>query len=165
MAADLLLSFANSGTGLATWLSRHAGEAVVEDGDLVTARDLRAALLSLLRAHSGCAAADEVSAAQAYLRRIAVRYPLVSRIGSQGCTLAPAQDGVLGVFGAVLAAVTDLAYQGDWTRVKLCKNTACHEAFFDRTRNSSALYCSAACNSQASMRAYRSRQKPRGHVV
>jgi predicted RNA-binding Zn ribbon-like protein len=164
MAADLLVSFANSGTGLATWLSRHAGEPVVDEGDLVTARDLRAALLALLRAHSGCAAADEVSAAQAYLRRVAVRYPLVARIGAEGCTLAPAQDGVLGVFGAVLAAVTDLAYQGGWTRLKLCKNTACHGAFFDRTRNSSALYCSAACNSQASMRAYRSRQKPRDHV-
>jgi predicted RNA-binding Zn ribbon-like protein len=164
MAADLLVSFANSGDGLATWLARHAGEPVVDEGDLVSAGDLRAALLTLLRAHSGCAAPDEVSAAQAYLRRVAVRYPLVSRIGPEGCTLAPAQDGVLGVFGAVLAAVTDLAYQGDWTRVKLCKNTVCHEAFFDRTRNSSALYCSAACNSQASMRAYRSRRKPRDHV-
>jgi predicted RNA-binding Zn ribbon-like protein len=100
-----------------------------------------------------------VPAAQAYLRRVAVRYPLVPQISADGCTLVPAQAGVLGVFGAVLAAVTELAYRGEWPRAKVCKNVACHEAFFDKTRNSSGLYCSAACGSQVAMRAYRSRQK------
>jgi predicted RNA-binding Zn ribbon-like protein len=110
-------------------------------------------------ADGGVADGNEVLAAEAYLRRIAVRYPLVPRIRADGCTLVPAQTGVLGVLGAVLAAVTELAYRGKWPRLKVCRNPACHEAFFDRTRNSSGLYCGAACCSQVSMRAYRSRQK------
>ena len=158
--SDLIVGFANTGTGLPAWLTRYAGEPTIDEVDIVAARDLRAALLTLLRAHSGCVADDaEVPAAQAYLRRIAVRYPLVPQISVEGCTLVPAQTGVLGVFGAVLAAVTNLAYQGGWPRVKVCKNIACHEAFFDKTRNSSGLYCGPACGSQVSMRAYRSRRK------
>lgn len=157
--SDLIVGFANAGTELTAWLARYAGESAVDEVDVVAARDLRGALLSLLRAHSGCATDDEVTAAQAYLQRIAARYPLYPRITADGCTLVPAQTGVLGVFGAVLAAVTNLAYQGGWPRVKLCKNVGCHAAFFDKTRNSSGLYCSPACGSQVSMRAYRSRQR------
>jgi predicted RNA-binding Zn ribbon-like protein len=158
--SNLIVGFANSGSELTAWLTRYAGEPTVDQVDVVAARDLRAALLTLLRAHSGCVADDtEVPAAQAYLQRIAGRYPLVPQISAEGCTLVPAQTGVLGVFGAVLAAVTNLAYEGGWPRVKVCKNEACHQAFFDKTRNSSGLYCSAACSSKASMRAYRSRQK------
>jgi predicted RNA-binding Zn ribbon-like protein len=157
---DLIVGFANSGSGLTAWLARHAGESTIDEADIVAARELRSALTTLLRAHSGCVADDtEVPAAQAYLRRVAARYPLVPQISAGGCTLLPAQAGVLGVFGAVLAAVTELAYRGEWPRVKVCKNIACHEAFCDKTRNSSGLYCSAACSSQVAMRAYRSRQK------
>lgn len=158
--SSLIVDFVNSGTGLTAWLTQRAGEPTIDEADVVAARDLRGALLTLLRAHSGCVSdGTEVPAAQAYLQRIAVRYPLVPRISVEGCVLAPAQTGVLGVFGALLAAVTELAYQGEWPRVKVCKNIACYEAFFDRTRNSSGLYCSAACGSQVAMRAYRSRQK------
>jgi predicted RNA-binding Zn ribbon-like protein len=183
--SGLIVGFANSGTALTAWLARCAaeptvseptageptvseptvarptvGEPTIDEADVVAARELRAALLTLLRAHSGCVNDDtEVRAAQAYLRRIAVRYPLVPQINAEGCVLVPAQTGVLGVFGALLAAVTELAYQGGWPRVKVCRNSACHEAFFDRTRNSSGLYCGTACSSQVAMRAYRSRQK------
>jgi predicted RNA-binding Zn ribbon-like protein len=158
--SNLIVGFANSGTELSSWLIRYAGEPTVDEADVVAARELREALLTLLRAHSGCVADDfEVPAAEAYLRRIAGRYPLVPQIDTEGCTLVPAQTGVLGAFGTVLAAVTNLAYQGGWPRVKVCKNLACHEAFFDKTRNSSGLYCSAACGSQVAMRAYRSRRK------
>lgn len=43
--------------------------------------------------------------------------------------------------------------------VKACRNQPCHFGFFDRTRNSSAGFCSPGCSSQASMRAYRQRKK------
>jgi predicted RNA-binding Zn ribbon-like protein len=74
------------------------------------------------------------------------------------CTLAPAQTGVPGLFGQLLAAVTHL-YRGIWSRVKVCNNRGCHRGFFDKTRNTSGLYCSPACSSRAAMRAYHSRQK------
>jgi predicted RNA-binding Zn ribbon-like protein len=158
--SSLIVDFANSGRDLTAWLARCAGVSTVDEADVVAARDLRGAVVTLLRAHSGCVTDDtEVPAAEAYVRRVAVRYPLVAQVGAEGCKLVPAQTGVLGVFGALLAAVTELAYEGGWPRVKVCKNVACHEAFYDKTRNSSGLYCSAACSSQVAMRAYRSRQK------
>jgi predicted RNA-binding Zn ribbon-like protein len=158
--SGLIVGFVNSGSGLVDWLAQFAGEPPVDEADVVAARELRAALLTLLRAHSGCVTDDtELAGAEAYLRRIAVRHPLVAQITAEGSALAPAHTGVLGAFGALLAAVTELAYRGRWQRVKVCKNVACHEAFFDKTRNSSGLYCSAACSSQVAMRAYRSRQR------
>jgi predicted RNA-binding Zn ribbon-like protein len=62
---------------------------------------------------------------------------------------------VLGAFGSLLAAVADLASRGAWLRLKMCKNDSCHAGFFDKTRNSSGLYC----GTQVSQRAYRSRVK------
>ena len=158
--SDLVIAFVNTRDPetLGEWLTGRAGEPV-EAADTTAAAELRAQLVVLLRSHADCI--DDpaaVPAAQAYLRRIARRYPLVPIITADGCTLSPAQDGVLGVFGQVLAAVTDLAYRGVWARVKVCKNGGCHRGFFDKTRNTSGLYCSAACGSQAAMRAYRSRR-------
>jgi predicted RNA-binding Zn ribbon-like protein len=59
----------------------------------------------------------------------------------------------------VLAAATELALSGQWARIKACRNEPCHFAFFDRSKNTSAGYCSTQCSSQASMRAYRARRK------
>ena len=158
--SDLIVGFTNSGSALVDWLAQFAGEPTVDEADVVAARELRAAMVTLLRAHSGSVTnGTEVAAAEAYLRRIAARHPLVAQITAEGCALVPAQAGVLGAFGALLAAATELAYQGRWPRVKVCQNVACHEAFFDKTRNSSGLYCGAACSSQMAMRAYRSRQR------
>lgn len=159
-SSELLMGFLNAGAALPAWLARHAGTEVVDEGDLFVARDLQSALLMLLRAHSGCDL-DEIAVptAEDYLERTAQRYPLVPRVTAAGVTLAPAQGGVLGVFGGLLAAVADLSYRGVWGRAKVCKDDTCHDAFFDKTRNSSGLYCSSACASKASMRAYRSRQK------
>jgi predicted RNA-binding Zn ribbon-like protein len=66
---------------------------------------------------------------------------------------------VPGAFGSLFAAAADLAARGAWGRLKLCKNPSCYAGFFDKTRNQSGQFCSAACNSQASMRAYRHRMR------
>jgi predicted RNA-binding Zn ribbon-like protein len=60
---------------------------------------------------------------------------------------------------ALFAAAADLASSGAWPRMKMCKNASCHAGSFDKTRNSSELYCSTAGSSQAAQRAYRSRLK------
>lgn len=57
------------------------------------------------------------------------------------------------------AAAADLDSRGAWTRLRICKDPSCRRGFFDKTRNSSGLYCSSACSSKMAMRAYRSRQK------
>lgn len=156
-SSDLLVAFVN--TGDPQLLAAHAGEPV-DAADLSAAAELRARLVILLREHAGCV--DEPGSApeaRDYLRRIARRHPLVPVFTTEGCELAPAQDGVPGLFGRLLAAVADLSYRGAWPRMKACKNAGCHRAFFDKTRNTSGLYCGPACSSQAAMRAYRSRQK------
>jgi hypothetical protein len=56
-------------------------------------------------------------------------------------------SGVPAALGTVLAATVELAQSGEW----------------DRTRNSSAGFCSPSCRSQASMRAYRARRKQNEH--
>ncbi|WP_436524568.1 CGNR zinc finger domain-containing protein [Actinoplanes sp. HUAS TT8] len=147
-ASDLIVSFVNE------------PPAFPAGSDVAAATELRASLVTLLRAHSGCTLdPGDVPAAEAHLRQVAVRYPLVPVIGVDTCTFEPVHDGAFGLFARVLAAVADLSYREIWGRVKVCKNEGCHRGFFDKTRNTSALHCSPACSSQASMRAYRNRQK------
>jgi predicted RNA-binding Zn ribbon-like protein len=153
---DDAASFAGwlAGSGLAD------RDVAVTNADAVAARELRDALVVMLRAHVGCVDGTAmVSGAEAYLQRIAERYPLTPKLSVEGCTLVPSQTGVPGAFGSLLAATADLAYRGAWPRLKVCKNSACYTGFFDKTRNSSGLYCGPACSSQMSMRAYRSRLK------
>jgi predicted RNA-binding Zn ribbon-like protein len=148
-------------SALARWLTISGlgdEETLVTDADAAAARELREAFVTIFRAHVGCPdGATALPDAEAYLRQVAERYPLTSRISAGGCTLVPAQTGVLGAFGSVLAAVADLASRGAWLRLKMCKNDSCYAGFFDKTRNSSGLYCSTACGTQMSQRAYRSR--------
>ncbi|MEW1649051.1 CGNR zinc finger domain-containing protein [Streptomyces sp. NPDC091219] len=175
-SSDLLLGFVNTGphgsaqvellgdsAALHSWMVTGgllAVEDMVTEADTVAGRELREALSVVFRDHSGCAdGAILLSDAEAYLQRTAERYPLTLRITAEGCVLVPAQSGVLGGFGALFAAAADLAARGIWSRMKMCKNAFCHAGFFDKTRNSSGLYCSSACSSQAAQRAYRSRLK------
>jgi predicted RNA-binding Zn ribbon-like protein len=148
----------------AAWLAeqdRFGGRADVTDADAAAARELREALVTVLLAHSG----DErgrgapLDAAERHLRRAGSLYRLSTAITAHGAQLASEQSGAPHVFGTVLAAVTEFAQQGDWGRIKACRNPPCHLGFFDRTRNGAGLYCSTACNSQVSMRNHRQRQR------
>lgn len=126
-----------------------AGSSSFSGSDRAAAAELRDSLVTLPRAHSGCELdPGAVPAAEDHLRRVAVRYPLVPLIGVGSSTLAPVHDGAFGLFARVLGAAVDLSYRGAWPRVKMCKNESCDRGFFDKTRNTSALYCSPACSSQ-----------------
>ncbi|GAA5199828.1 hypothetical protein GCM10023322_76320 [Rugosimonospora acidiphila] len=174
--ADLVIGFVNTrantagyrerlgdADGLRAWMDRgglNDPTAHVTDADSATARELRDALLSLLLVHSGDLDpdAERLRDAERHLGDLAERYPLVSVVGAGGVALRPAQGGVPGVFGSLLAALTELAQTGAWQRIKACRDLTCHLAFFDRTRNGSAVYCSPNCGSRSSMRAYRQRK-------
>ncbi|GGJ28088.1 CGNR zinc finger domain-containing protein [Streptomyces brasiliensis] len=146
------------------WLSAHdraGGQNIVTAADAATARELRDALVTMLLAHSGDqdSLGAPLEAAEQHLRRAGSLYPLVSVVTADGATLTSEQTGVAGVFARVLAAVTTFAQQGDWQRLKACRNPPCHFGFFDRTRNGAARYCSPSCGSAVSMRNYRERKR------
>ncbi|MET7997044.1 CGNR zinc finger domain-containing protein [Amycolatopsis sp. NPDC005232] len=175
LSSNLLVGFVNTrvhgkqaeeqltdGAAVAKWFQAvDAGDSAdATDADAATARELRDALLGILRAHVGC---DEgvamVAESEAHLQRAALRFPVTTVVTAQGCELHPTGTGVDRSFSHLLSAVADLASRGAWRRVKVCKNDTCYTAFFDKTRNSSALYCSTTCSGQMATRAYRERKK------
>ena len=152
------------GASLARWL-RESGliepEVAVTAADAAGARELRDALVTVLLAHSGDESAhgETLAAAERHLRRTASVYPLVPVITAGGAVLTSEQAGVPRALGTILAAITETAATGRWSRLKACRNPPCHTGFFDRTRNASGAYCSPGCGSQVSMRALRQRRK------
>lgn len=175
VSSDLLVGFVNTrthgkqgedrladGATAAEWFdAADAGQNTdATDADAATARELREALLSILRAHVGCVeGAQEVPDAEARLQRAALRFPVTTVVTADGCELHPTGNGIDRSFSYLLSAVADLASRGAWPRMKVCKNDTCYNAFFDKTRNSSALYCSTTCSGQMATRAYRGRKK------
>ena len=158
--AEVVLDFANTharADGLHDWLHGNGAGATAE---LDAVERLRDALVIVLLAHSHDpdTGEAEVGAAEAHLREAARRHPLVTAVDRGGAHLGPAQPGVGGALGRVLAAITELALAGAWPRVKACRNTSCHRAFYDRSRNTSGAYCSTGCSTQVNMRAYRRRR-------
>lgn len=132
--------------------------AEVTTSDAASARELREAFRGVFRAHCDCTTTP-VDVAEDHLRVASQRYPIRPILTTEGCTFAPSQGGASGLFGSLLAAGAGVAAAGQWSRMKICMNPSCYGGFYDKTRNLSGQYCSSACNSQMSMRAYRARQR------
>lgn len=131
----------------------------VSEADAVGARELRTALVTVLKEHVGVEDSEEAHLAVNTLGRAAVAHPFALQFGQHGAELVSTQSGFAGAIGTVLADVAAVALDPHaWARFKACKNPACYLGFRDRTRNGSGLYCSHTCASQVSMRAYRQRQ-------
>jgi predicted RNA-binding Zn ribbon-like protein len=176
-AAEMVLLFVNTradaggrvelfGTGadFAAWACEHellTADSIVTDSDAAAARELRDALVTVMLAHAGDLALDgnQISLAETYLRQVGTRYPLCTILTTQGAQLTATSPGAPGVLGTVLAAATEVAQCDDWLRIKACCNPPCHNGFRDRTRNRAGRYCNPGCGSQASMRAFRERQR------
>jgi predicted RNA-binding Zn ribbon-like protein len=122
-------------------------------------RELHDALITVLLSHSGDpeTSPEALAGAEDLLRRTAARYPLVTVVDHLSAHLVPAHRGLPGALGTVLAAMTELAPTGSWSRMKACRN--CHFAFYDRSRNTSGAYRSNTGSTQIGMRNYRRRQR------
>lgn len=84
------------------------------------------------------------------------RIPLLVALDADGTPHVAVEDVVTGVLAAVLALVE----RGEWTRIKLCPNSVCLEAFYDRSKNRSRAWCDmAGCGSTMKARAYRARRR------
>ena len=149
--------------GLTDWLDARGllepGGAVSE-ADLEAALDVREALRSLMHANNG---APEDPGARAVLEAAAARAELRPTFPSEGPELVPARGGVDGALGRVVAATFAAMLDGSWARLKACPREVCGWAFYDRSSNASATWCSmAVCGGRVKAGAYYRRRRAAG---
>ncbi len=150
-------------TGLADWL---AARGLLEPGmvpsaaDLEAARELREGLRALLHANNG---APEEPGAQAVLEAAAARAELRPTFPTEGPELVPGRGGVDGALGRVVAAAFAAMLDGSWRRLKACPRDVCGWAFYDRSSNASATWCSmSVCGGRVKSGAYYRRRRASG---
>lgn len=145
---------------LTAWLRERElvgpGETVTR-ADVRRAAELREALREVLLGNHG--GYDVDPAATATLEDAARRARLELRFGADGTARPePSRAGVDGALGRLLAIVAAAQADGTWQRLKSCPADDCRWAFYDRSRNRSAVWCSMAiCGNRAKVRSYRDR--------
>ena len=147
--------------GFAEWLDRNLlpADGVATDG-LASAREVREALRTLLLANNG--EADDPRA-RAVLDAAARRARLEATFPPDGAALVPQADGVDAAIGRILAAAFAAMVDGSWARLKACPAELCGWAFYDRSTNSSATWCSmSVCGGRAKAGAYYRRRRAAG---
>src|SRR5688572_25532101 len=147
---------------LAGWLAEHGFEAggKLTRRDVERAVELREALRALLLANAGEPLDRD---AVERLNGTAERARLLVRFEDDGgSALAPEKPGVDGALGAILAIVYRSMAEGTWSRLKACRSDTCLWAFYDKSKNRSAHWCSmAVCGNRAKARTYRQRHSKR----
>ena len=118
------------------------------------ARELREALRTLLVVNNR---GDGAEAAFASLNAVARRGRLTVQFTSHGAATAlPLAAGADGGLARIVAVAAASMRDGSWSRLKACRN--CRWAFYDRSRNRSATWCSMIlCGNRLKTRAYRRR--------
>ena len=129
--------------------------------DLERTIELREALRALLLANAGEPLDPD---AIERLNDSAERVRLLVRFEEDGgSALAPEAGGVDGALGAILAIVYRSMADETWSRLKACRADDCQWAFYDKSKNRSAHWCSmAVCGNRAKARTYRHRHGKRG---
>jgi predicted RNA-binding Zn ribbon-like protein len=149
--------------GLRDWLdARGLLEPEQQPGeeDLAAARELREALRALLLANNG--EPDDPSA-RVVLEAAAARAELRPGFPPEGPELVPARGGLDGALGRVVAAAFAAMLDGSWPRLKACPREHCGWAFFDRSSNASATWCSmSVCGGRVKSGAYYRRRRASG---
>jgi predicted RNA-binding Zn ribbon-like protein len=147
--------------GLEAWLDRHLMPALVSAAELDRARDVREALRALLLANNG---EPHDQGAQAVLERAWRRARLEAAFPADGAALVPRAEGVDAALGRILAAAFGAMLDGSWKRLKACPRDVCGWAFFDRSTNASATWCSMrVCGGRVKAGAYYRRRRAAGH--
>ncbi|MEV7239519.1 CGNR zinc finger domain-containing protein [Streptomyces sp. NPDC051020] len=124
-------------------------------GRLDVIRGLRAVLLGMVWPQSG----TEVGARLVELNEYASSITLRQDFAGPG-VVGLRQVGGDPVVGGITRAVADLMVAGEWSRVRICDNKACHHAFYDTTRSRTQRWHSyEMCGNKANVAAYRARKK------
>jgi predicted RNA-binding Zn ribbon-like protein len=149
--------------GLSDWLAARGllePGAAAGPGDLAAARELREALRALMHANNR---APEEPGARAVLDAAAARAELRPTFPPEGPELVPGRGGVDGALGRVVAATFAAMLDGSWPRLKACPREVCGWAFYDRSSNASATWCSmAVCGGRVKAGAYYRRRRAGG---
>ena len=141
-----------------TWLVSHgliSPSSSVSTRELARLREIRGALRLMLAANRG----GRGSAGAARLvSREGARAPLLVRFPRTGLpALEPLRPGVDGAIGRLLGIVYEATRNGSWHRLKACRQ--CEWAYFDRSKNRSAQWCSMSiCGNRNKNRSYRRRR-------
>ena len=124
---------------------------------MARAIELREALREILLGHHGGYEADP--AALATLEAAARRARLEVRFAPDGTARPePARGGVAGALGRLLAIVAERPGRGHVAAAEVLPASDCRWAFYDRSRNRSAVWCNmAVCGNRAKVRSYRER--------
>jgi predicted RNA-binding Zn ribbon-like protein len=123
----------------------------VSEADVARLRELREALRALAIANHG---APPDPAALNVIRTAARTASLRVALDEAGRTaLEPAGGGADAAVATLLGILHEAQVGGDWTRLKACRQ--CAYAFFDRSKNRSAAWCSMSiCGNRTKNRAY-----------
>jgi predicted RNA-binding Zn ribbon-like protein len=154
---DLLGTTEEANAGLAERGLLEEGERVKE-ADRRRLVSFREGIRGLLLAHNGGPGADAGADFDDLVASAALRV----RFAPDGRPdLEPAAGtGVAErVVGRLLAEVVRAKAEGNWDRLKACRNEGCRWAFYDASKNRSGSWCNmAVCGSRHKMRAYRERK-------
>ena len=147
--------------GLQDWLERRMLPADLAPGDRERARAVREALRAVLLANNG---EPRDPTAQDALERAARRARLEPAFPPDGATLVPRADGVDAALGRILATAFTAMLDGSWARLKACPRDVCGWAFYDRSTNASATWCSMrVCGGRVKAGAYYRRRRAADH--
>jgi predicted RNA-binding Zn ribbon-like protein len=148
---------------LRAWLAERGllgGGDAVGPADHRHAIEVREALRTALVANAG---REPDPAAGAALEAAARRARLSVGFDQHGhARTEPLARGVDGALGRLLAIVAAAQEEGTWPRLKACLADDCRWAYYDRSRNRSAVWCDMrVCGNRRKVRSYRERHVPR----
>jgi predicted RNA-binding Zn ribbon-like protein len=142
---------------LSGWFDAHGlGAPKATAADVRRVHELREALRAILLHHGGHELdpqAPRVVDAAAERARLAVRFD-----DHGDALLEPRAAGVDGALGQLLVTIADAQRDGTWSRLKSCPAEDCQFAFYDRSRNHSAVWCDMkVCGNRQKVRSFRAR--------
>jgi predicted RNA-binding Zn ribbon-like protein len=157
---------------LGDWLARRGlltEPARLGDRDLQRALVAREGLRELARANTSSAdvavpaARAGPDAARAALNEAAAGAIVALRFTPEGPRyLTPADAGLDGALGALLADAARAMVDGSWARLKICPGNDCGWAFYDHSRNQAGRWCSmSVCGGRAKARSHYHRHRDR----
>jgi predicted RNA-binding Zn ribbon-like protein len=126
--------------------------------DLERAHAFREGLRALIDERSHGAIRDETLSV---LNELPAGALLRTRFDAGGAPqLVPVADGLDHALAEFCAIIDRAALEGTWARLKVCAESTCMYAYYDRSKNRSGSWCSmAVCGNRSKARSYRERQR------